>query len=154
MTLLDFDRGQLDELRARHRTVLQHNVRGFMVTPSDELYGADGNTWGYLWDTMFAVTAVAADDALLAGYLLRNYLTSQHPNGMVPHMAMWSSGCAAGLAGDQCALARSPRIRAATSTGGLFGRARSPSRRCWPSPPPRSSMRCPTMPAVTSSAAR
>jgi hypothetical protein len=91
VTLLDFDHGQLDELRARHRTVLRHNVRDFMVTPSDELYGADGNTWGYLWDTAFAVMAIATEDAPLAGYLLRNYLTSQHPNGMIPHMAMWSS---------------------------------------------------------------
>lgn len=92
MTPLEFDRGQLADLRSRHRAVLLHNVREFMVTPSDELYGADGNTWGYLWDTMFAVMAIAADDAPLASYLFRNYLTSQHPNGMLPHMTMWSSG--------------------------------------------------------------
>jgi hypothetical protein len=83
---------ELEEARSRHRGVLAHNVRGSMVTPSDDLYGADGNTWGYLWDTMFAVTAIATDDPALADYLFRNYLTSQHPNGMIPHMTMWSSG--------------------------------------------------------------
>jgi hypothetical protein len=81
----------LGEFRSRHQAVLMHNVRDFMVTPSDELYGADGNNWGYLWDTMFAVMAIAADDAPLAGHLLQNYLTSQHRDGMVPHMTMWSS---------------------------------------------------------------
>jgi glycogen debranching enzyme len=90
--VVEFDRRQLEDLRARHRAVLIHNVRDSMVTPSDELYGADGNSWGYLWDTMFAVMAIASDDALLASYLLRNYLTSQHSNGMIPHMTMWSSG--------------------------------------------------------------
>jgi hypothetical protein len=89
---VDFDRSQLKRLRPRHRAVLKHNVREFMVTPSDELYGADGNTWGYLWDTMFAVMAIASDNPPLAGFLLQNYLKSQHANGMIPHMVMWSSG--------------------------------------------------------------
>src|ERR1700750_2687629 len=82
----------MPSLRERDRALLAHNVRDFMVTPSDDLYGADGNSWGYLWDTMFTVMAIASDDPPQASYLRRNYLAAQHPNGMVPHMVMWSSG--------------------------------------------------------------
>jgi hypothetical protein len=96
-TMVDLDPARLATLRNRDRAVLRHNVRRFMVTPSDELYGADGNTWGYLWDTMFAVMAIAIDDVELADHLFTNYLAGQHPTGMVPHMVMWSSGFPKGM---------------------------------------------------------
>jgi hypothetical protein len=73
------DPARLQQLRDRDRTVLMHNVRRFMVTPSDELYGSDGNTWGYLWDTMFAVMAIALDDVELADHLFTTYLAGHTP---------------------------------------------------------------------------
>lgn len=83
---------QLTNLQEEAVAVLQHNVRGSFITPSDELYGANGNNWAYLWDTAFSVMAIADYDPPLAQKLFNTYLAAQHDNGMVPHMVMWSSG--------------------------------------------------------------
>lgn len=71
--------------------VLNNNIRGRFITPSDELYGAGKNNWGYLWDTAFAAMAVASYDAPRGAELLTDFLALQHDNGKIPHMGMWSS---------------------------------------------------------------
>ena len=88
--------GQLEVLQEQAHDVLRHNDRGSFVTPSDELYGAGGNNWGYLWDTAFAAIAIASYDPDRARKLFENYVSLQHPSGMLPHMGMWSSGGVAG----------------------------------------------------------
>lgn len=73
------------------QAVLDHNDRGPYITPSDELYGAGGNNWGYLWDTAFATMAIARYDPGRASKLFANFISTQHESGRIPHMAMWSS---------------------------------------------------------------
>jgi hypothetical protein len=82
---------QISAIQIAAQDVLKHNDRGPFITPSDELYGADGNNWGYLWDTAFSTMAMATYDPVRASELFTNFLSTQHDNGRVPHMSMWSS---------------------------------------------------------------
>ncbi|HET7320194.1 MAG TPA: hypothetical protein VFI84_01240 [Candidatus Saccharimonadales bacterium] len=68
--------------------VLEHNNRGPYIVPSDEYYGA----CGWQWDTQFAVMGIAAYNLPQARRLFENFLSVQHSDGLVPHMAMWSGG--------------------------------------------------------------
>jgi hypothetical protein len=78
-------------ISAAAQAVLGHNDRGPFITPSDQLYGAGGNNWGYLWDTAFSTMAMAEYDPMRASELFTNFLSTQHSSGRVPHMSMWSS---------------------------------------------------------------
>jgi hypothetical protein len=82
---------QINAVQTAAQEVLRHNDRGPFITPSDELYGADGNNWGYLWDTAFSTMAIARYDPVRASELFTNFLSTQHDNGRIPHMSMWSS---------------------------------------------------------------